>query len=161
MELILKIELPESLTKALELWCKNFTQKPDIDCQIGVIGRGEKEKPKEKPEEKLKEKLKEKPEEKPEEKPIESLSDEVFGKLGLPSMEACLANPENFNSFRVRAFARKARETYGDKVKDLADSMDPNGFKGIIKNKIQSALFVTRIRNKDWALESEDYDNAF
>lgn len=97
--------------------------------------------------------------EKKEEK-TDFLDDEAFAKLPFEEMEALLAG-ETLTEFRVAAFARATEIQFPGKAKALAFHINPKeGFQGIKKDKLQMALFVQRIKDRDWVKVEED-DIAF
>lgn len=82
--------------------------------------------------------------------------DETFAKLPFEEMEALLTGG-NLTEFRVAAFARATEAKFPGKAKALAFDINPkDGFQGIKKDKLQMALFVQRIKDRNWVKAEED-----
>ena len=93
----------------------------------------------------------------PSEKPKADFpDDEAFAELLFEEMEALLTGG-SLTEFRVAAFARATETKFPGKAKALAFEIHPKeGFQGIKKDKLLMALFVQRIKDRDWVKVEED-----
>jgi hypothetical protein len=86
----------------------------------------------------------------------ESLTDEQFAKLDYDAMVHILKGTKKITKFQIKSFAGVARKKFGNVVRDLAKSMNESSLLGILKDPVQSALFVQRVINEDWPEKSDD-----
>lgn len=158
-EMIIKIELPDKLDEAIDLFCKVCNKLLDDANPMSS-------KPVVKKSKKTEASMKDLPpgkmstEEQESVKPAELPDDEKFARLGLPEMQLIMADPNNLTAFRFRAFARAARHVFGKKVELLATSINKGGINAILteKRKDQAAQFIQSVNDNDFPRAEDDIE---